>query len=115
MNKLKKELNDLGIKCVIIDMYSNGTYIKEMKTVFINQNLSEEEMKLVTLHELKHVLDHSEYTALYDTFVNHSKMENEANNFMVNYIIAENDGQFNYTQLIEEFDIGMGYDVRFVQ
>lgn len=115
MRKLEKELNDLGIQCAIIDMHSNGTYIKEMKTVFINQKLSEEEMKLVTLHELKHVIDHSNYVALYNTFINHSKMENEAKNFMVNYIIDENEGIYNYTQLIEEFDIGMGYDVKFAQ
>lgn len=115
MEELKSKLKELGISLEVLAMDKQGCYVPKWKRIFVNESLDEPEMKLVALHELKHVIDHSDYLALYDTFVNHSKMENEAKNFMVNYIIAENDGQYNYMQLIEEFDIGMGYDIRFSQ
>ena len=56
-------------------------------------------MKRVIVHEMKHVIDHEDYVALYKNFVAHSKMENEANNFMVNYIINENDGFITIARL----------------
>ncbi|MGX7196764.1 ImmA/IrrE family metallo-endopeptidase [Enterococcus olivae] len=112
---MRSKLKELGISLEVLAIEKQGCYVQKWKRIFVNEALNEEEMKLVVLHELKHVIDHSEYLALYNTFINHSKMENEAKTFMVNYIIAENDGHYNYTQLIEEFDIGMGYDIKFAQ
>ena len=96
-------------------MKKNGYSIIELKTIFINQKLKEEQVKKVLLHELSHLNLHAEYLALYDKGVHHSKMESEANVDAISYIIAENDGYYNFSGLLEEFDIGMGYDVRFAQ
>lgn len=96
-------------------MEKPGCYISDWKTVFINEDLSEEKMKQVLLHELKHVLDHEDYLTLYKLPIFRAKMENEANMFMLDEIIKENDGVYNYSYLIEAFDIGLGYDVRFAR
>lgn len=96
-------------------MNKYGCYVPEWKTIFINENLSEEQMKLVILHEVKHALDHSDYIELYKRFPAHSKMENEANMYMLNEIIKENGGEYNYGYLIETFNIGLGYDARFAK
>lgn len=113
MNELRSQLDELGVKIVVREMEKNGYYVPAWKIIFVNQKLSDEEMKRVIVHEMKHVIDHEDYVALYKNFVAHSKMENEANNFMVNYIINENDGFYNYSQVIETFDIGMGYDTNY--
>ena len=42
-------------------------------------------------------------------------MESEANDFIIRQVIAENGGVYNYTQLVEEFKIGMGKDVKFAE
>ncbi|MCD5093973.1 ImmA/IrrE family metallo-endopeptidase [Enterococcus faecium] len=113
MNELRSQLDELGVKIVVKEMEKNGYYVPAWKIIFVNQKLSDDEMKRVIVHEMKHVIDHEDYVALYKNFVAHSKMENEANNFMVNYIINENDGFYNYSQVIETFDIGMGYDINY--
>ena len=42
-------------------------------------------------------------------------MESEANDFMIRQVIAEKGGVYKYTQLVEEFKIGMGKDVKFAE
>ncbi|MGX7195483.1 ImmA/IrrE family metallo-endopeptidase [Enterococcus olivae] len=115
MQRLKNKLKELGIELEFLSMEHSGYYVPDLKKVFVNESLDEEYMKFVSLHELKHVLDHADYIALYDTFIHHSKMETEAEFYVIDTIIEENNGQYNYSQLIEEFDIGIGYDVRFSQ
>lgn len=113
MNELRSQLKELGVQLVIKEIEKNGYYVAAWKTIFVNQNLPEVEMKRVIVHELKHVLDHEDYLVLYKNFVNHSKMEHEANTFMVNYIINEHDGYYNFSQVMDEFGIGMGYDSKY--
>lgn len=113
MKLLKERLKELGVELVVYEMEKRGYYVPAWRKIFVNQNLSEEEMKQVIIHELKHVLDHSDYVSLYNTFSNHSKMETEANTYMVNYMIKENEGLYNYSELIENYDIRMGYELRF--
>lgn len=98
-----------GIELVLLDMEKKGYYVDEYKMMFVNKNLTEEEMKRVILHELKHAIDHSELTPLYDRFVYREKMEAEARNFVVEYLIKENDGQYNYSEILEEFNLGLGW------
>lgn len=96
-------------------MEKPGCYISDWKTVFINEELSEEKMKQVLLHELKHVLDHEDYLTLYKLPIFRAKMENEANLFMIDNVIEENEGLYNYSRLIEEFGLGMGLETRFAK
>lgn len=115
MQELKSRLKELGIELVVMIMEKPGCYIPDWKTIFVNENLSEEKMKLVLLHELKHVLDHEDYVTLYKLPIFRAKMENEANVYMLDCTIEEHEGVYNYSQLIEAFDIGLGYDIRYAQ
>lgn len=113
MLELRKKLDKFGIRLEFIEMESKGCYISELSTMFINEKLTDEEMQRVIYHELKHALDHSEYIVLYRKSTPHIKMEAEANDYMIREIVKENGGIYNYTQLIEEFNIGMGKDAIF--
>lgn len=115
MKKLKLKLKDNGIKLAVVEMESSGCYLPDLNTMFVKDGLSEEQMKLVILHELKHALDHSDYIELYKCFPIHSKMENEANLFMLDEIIKENDGLYNYSSVIDEFKINMGHEMKFAK
>lgn len=112
MDKIRKLLAKNNITLMITDTGSEGFYVPKLKTMFVNQNLSEEKQKQVILHETKHALDHTEYAALYQSVVQHAKMESEANNFMIDYLIEENGGHFDYTTVVEVFKLGLGWECK---
>lgn len=112
MDKIRKLLAKNNITLMITDTGSEGFYVPKLKTMFVNQNLGEEKQKQVILHETKHALDHTEYAALYQSVVQHAKMESEANNFMIDYLIEESGGHFDYTTVVEEFKLGLGWECK---
>lgn len=109
MTDVERILQANGIELELLNIEKDGYYLDEIKTMIVNIDLSDEEKKRVILHELKHALDHSELTPLYDRFTFHSKMESEANNFVVEYLIKEHDGDYNYSNILEEFNLGLGW------
>lgn len=109
MDKIRKLLAKNDITLTITDTGSEGFYVPKLRTMFVNQSLDEEKQKQVILHETKHAIDHSDYSALYQSVVQHTKMESEANNFMIDYLIEESGGQFDYTTVVEEFKLGLGW------
>lgn len=115
MLQIREKLGKLGIKLAFIEMESKGCFIHGLETMFVNSALSEDDMKMVIYHEMKHALDHADYAFLYKEPIYLIKMESEANEYMVRKIIEDNGGVYNYTQVIEEFKIGMGSDVRFAK
>lgn len=110
MQRVLADVKELGIDVQFIELKKDGYSLVDLKVIFINQNLHEEKAKEVLMHELAHFKFHSEYSISYKNKVPHLKMEQEAINYAINRIIAENDGVYNYTQLIEAFNIGMGTD-----
>ncbi len=113
MQALLKKLEEKGIKTAFLILEYPGYYCHETNILFINQNQSEEQQKRVIFHELKHHLDHSEFIMLYNSTVPRLKMESEANDYMIRKIIDDNGGIYNYTQLVEDFKIGMGNDIKY--
>ena len=113
MKTIKELLAAHGIELVVMELEKRGYYFDELQMMVVNQNQSEEKQKQVILHELYHALNHSDFNALYSNSVFHSKMENEANSSMINYLIQENDGQFNYSSVLEEFNLGLGWQCNF--
>lgn len=109
MEEIRTLLKSHGINLEITDIESHGFYVPSEKTIFVNQNLTEEVQKEVILHEACHALNHDELAALYNKTVFRLKMENEANSFMINFLIKENDGYFNYSSVLEEFNLGLGW------
>jgi len=113
LNQLLKKLAELEIELVERKMDKNGYYIPEVKTMFVNEELNEEEKKYTIYHELAHHLDHSDYAILYNKPVYHYKMESEANNYAIKQLIKEHDGMYNYSQLVDKFNVNMGWDTKF--
>lgn len=112
MDKIRKLLAKNEITLMITETGSEGFYVPKLRTMFVDQNLSEEKQKRVILHETKHALDHTEYAALYQSVVQHTKMESEANNFMIDYLIEESGGHFDYTTVVEKFKLGLGWECK---
>lgn len=115
MRKLILRLKENDIKLAVIEMESSGCYLPDLRTMFVKEGLTESRTKEVIYHELKHALDHHEFAALYKITVNQLKMENEANLYMIDEIIKENDGIYNYSDVIEAFKVNMGNDIRFAK
>lgn len=115
MNDLVEELRENGIETQIMALHCRGCYVPGAKIIFINQELPEEEMKWTLYHELKHGMDHTEFASLYKMQVWHSKMEAEANSYMLNRIIEEHDGYYNYSQVTETFKLDPGWNLKLVK
>lgn len=113
--RLKNIVEELKVKIVYDDcLETNGHYLSSINVIVINDNLSEYDKDKVLLHELGHAAMHQDNYRLYKlAFALHSKMESEANDYMINNFIADSDYQYNYSMLLEEFNIGIGYDIRY--
>lgn len=113
--RLKSIVEELMVKIIYDDcLETDGHYLSAINTIVINNNLSDYYKEKVLLHELGHAAMHQDNYRLYKlTFVLHSKMEYEADSYMIDSFIEENDNQFNYSMIMEEFNIGIGYDTRY--
>lgn len=112
---MQKDLKGFGIELAFADMDSKGFFVSEYSVIFVSDKLTEEEARWVILHEMKHALDHSDYLSLYNTTVYRMKMESEANEYMLKRLIDENGGKYNYSQLVAEFNIGMGSEFKYTK
>lgn len=113
MQKLLNVLSQNGIQLSFLELDYPGYYCHEGKMIIVNQNQSDEEIISVIYHELKHALDHSDYVTLYRNSIHHLKMESEADDYMIRRVIEENGGVYNYSQLVEEFNIRMGKEIKY--
>ncbi|MCO8291297.1 ImmA/IrrE family metallo-endopeptidase [Tetragenococcus halophilus] len=116
MNKRVKEIiNELNVAIKYNpNLDKPAHYIPAINTIVLNSSLSEFEMTKALLHELGHASKHRNNYSLYNTtYTYHSKMESEANDYMISEIIQENDGVYNYAQLINKFNVGMGWDTHY--
>ena len=113
MQRVLTEVKELGIEVCFVDLNKNGYSLIDLNIIFINQKLDEEKAKEVLIHELAHFKLHSDYNSSYKLPVPNMKMEQEAITYAINRIISENDGVYNYTQMIEAFRINMGNDIKY--
>lgn len=110
MNSIYDLLKEKGIEIVLISIDKNGYYDPVSKVMFINQLLNERSQKDVILHELGHALNHNDLAALYSNPVFRSKMENEANRYMMKHLIKEYEGHFNYVEVFQRYKLGIGWE-----
>ena len=80
------QIGQLGTPC--------GCYmfLKNHRCIFLNKNLSDNEMKLVMSHELGHAVMHRKTNCYFirnKTFLLDSKIELEANTFAINLLIPD--------------------------
>lgn len=83
--RLKSIINELRVKIVYDDnLEKDGHYIASCNLIVINNNLDDHYKKMVLLHELGHAAMHQDNYQLYKLAHSlHSKMENEAEEFMI--------------------------------
>jgi Zn-dependent peptidase ImmA (M78 family) len=116
MEKIKKILHSLEIELVELDMEKNGYYDPVSKLMLINSNLTKKEIKKTIIHEIGHDLLHRDTRVLYKLTVPRSKMEYEANCFMIKYLLKEYSDKFsvaiqeiNYLKFLEYYKISFYY------
>lgn len=112
MDKLIKWLKCEGITVTFLDIENDGFCFVNENLIIVDEKLDERNQEKSIRHELRH-FDHKDFIALYDKFVYHSKMEDDANDYMISSFIEDNGNQYNYSMLIEKFGIGIGYDTRY--
>lgn len=112
MDNVEDLLKENGIDVEITNIESEGFYLPELRTIFINQNLVEIERNKVLLHESRHALGHNELIALYSKSVFRSKMEDEANRFMIEVLLQDYMNlsalavdQINYMKFMDYYEI----------
>jgi Zn-dependent peptidase ImmA (M78 family) len=112
-------INELGVKVMEREFLdANGHYVAEMNTIVINGKLSKREKLKALLHELGHACKHHKDYYLYNiAFSLHSKMEYEANYYMIeklldSYILATGlePQQINYMKFIEDAGLNPSYE-----
>lgn len=84
----------LGILYQFCDLNFDGCYmfLKNHRYIFVNQNISESDMRLVMAHEVGHAILHKKQNCYFirkKTFFSMSKIENEANTFAAELLIPD--------------------------
>lgn len=84
----------LGILYQFCDLNFDGCYmfLKNHRYIFVNQNISESDMRLVMAHEVGHAILHRKQNCYFirkKTFFSMSKIENEANTFAAELLIPD--------------------------
>lgn len=118
-NEVNEIINELGVTVIETpELDSDAKYIAVMDTIVLDSRLSERIKLLRLLHELGHAAKHKNNYLLYKkSFALHSKMENEAEEFMIEKMLEAklNDpdfepSSFNYINFLESYDIETRYE-----
>lgn len=82
---------ELGVKVEEKEFLdANGYYVAALNTIVLKSSLSRWEKNKTLLHELGHACKHhKEYTLYNLTFTLHSKMESEANKYMIKNLLID--------------------------
>ncbi|WP_429967889.1 ImmA/IrrE family metallo-endopeptidase [Enterococcus sp. AZ046] len=117
MQRMKALLNTEGISLYFLDLDCDGYYDSTNRVILINQNLSELDALKSIYHELGHGVLHDDLEALYKLTIPRSKMEYEADCFMLDQLLIDymevNDlmpRQVNPIYFIESSDLDFKYE-----
>ncbi|CAI3434732.1 ImmA/IrrE family metallo-endopeptidase [Enterococcus cecorum] len=95
---------------------SAGMYFEEENIILINSNQNDFYKAKTLLHELGHAAKHKGEMSLYNlAFSLHSKMENEAEEFMIEQLILHyleytDKDNINWLKFMEDYEIEMKYE-----
>lgn len=95
---------------------SAGMYFEEENIILINSNQNDFYKAKTLLHELGHAAKHKGEMSLYNlAFSLHSKMENEAEEFMIEQLILHyleytDKDNINWLKFMEYYEIEMKYE-----
>lgn len=112
-------INELGVNIIEKEFLdANGHYIAEINAIVVKSSLSNWDKEKTILHELGHACKHHKDYYLYNlAFSLHSKMEYEADCYMIEklldrYLISTNMelSEVNYMKFIEDTNINPCYE-----
>jgi len=118
-NKIKDIISKLNVTVIYSeDLDSDGHYIAAINTIIIRSSMSERNRKMILLHELGHAAKHNQNFKLYNlAFSLHSKMEQEAEEFMIEQMIETrfydpefNPETFNSINFLESYELDYKYE-----
>ncbi|MGP5429545.1 ImmA/IrrE family metallo-endopeptidase [Enterococcus malodoratus] len=117
--EISKLIKELGVDIIYVpELDSDGKYIAAINTIVIDDRLNDRHRQIKLLHELGHAAKHQNNYELYNcAYSLHSKMENEANEFMLDSLVqsyirtVDLDGKYlNYMKFIEDNEIDTRYE-----
>lgn len=118
-SQIEMMINELGVKVEEKEhLDADGHYIACMNTIVIKANLSKYRRQRTLLHELGHASKHHDNYFLYNlAFSLHSKMEYEADCFMIENMldsyIAKSElepNNINYMRFIEDNNLSIRFE-----
>lgn len=118
-DKIKMMIDELGIHVQYWPkLDANGHYIARINTIVIDDRLPLHSKVMTLLHELGHASKHQNNYELYNlAFSLHSKMENEAEEFMIEKMIELrvddpefNPATFNAVNFLESNEMDLKYE-----
>lgn len=109
---IKLQIGQLGTLC--------GCYmfLKNHRCIFLNENLSENEMNLVMSHELGHAIMHRKLNCYFirnKTLLLHSKIETEANLFAAELLITDSIIADNRSLTTNQLSRLLGYEEEIIK
>jgi hypothetical protein len=117
MRRIMDLLKVAGIEIIYMHIKKNGYYDPILKILFINVNLSDMETKKTIMHEAGHGVLHDELYPLYKMTVPHSKMESEADKFMIDNLLLEymnlyslSPEEVDYMKFMDHYEIDYTYE-----
>lgn len=117
--EISKLIKKLGVDIIYVpELDSDGKYIAAINTIVIDDRLNDRHRQIKLLHELGHAAKHQNNYDLYNcAYSLHSKMENEANQFVIDNLVksyiysVDIDGKYlNYMKFIEDNEIDTRYE-----
>ncbi|MEY8737992.1 ImmA/IrrE family metallo-endopeptidase [Lactobacillus sp. AN1001] len=113
--KIKDLIRKLDITiCYDPNLDSDGRYIADFNFIALKSGLSEEQEFKALVHELGHTCDHHNCLDSYERALNGSRMERQANNFMLSETLEQyisinglEPWQVNYINFLN--DVGLDY------
>lgn len=118
-SEIDEIINELGIEVIDVPEFdADGCYIAAIDTIILDGRLSPYRRLSSLLHELGHACKHHDNCQLYSTTYSiHSKMENEAEEFMIEKMIEVrtedpdfNPSTFNSVNFLESYDLDLKYE-----
>ncbi|AUB52191.1 ImmA/IrrE family metallo-endopeptidase [Enterococcus mundtii] len=120
--KINDIISQLNVSVVYVEkaeqMDADGHYLAAINTIVLDSSLSERKEKVTLLHELGHAAKHMKNYELYNlTFSLRSKMEQEAEEFMIKQMIETrlhdpdfSPEAFNTINFLESYDLDIRYE-----
>lgn len=118
-SQIEEIVKTLGTTVIYDEIENNAYYMARFNLIVVNAKLSEFDQKKALLHEIGHACEHQENYPLYKTaFALHSKMEYEADCYMVEKLLDEylsNTGiapeRVNYVKFLEDAKIDLSFEL----